>query len=141
MSIIALPTLCESNIVEFLKANYSGGYNLYKGFSVEERILPAVEVKAGTFNEVEPGTHVFGGDLEVAILTQIDETTQPVTAHDDAVATIYELLTSEALLAAFNASENGHLYGVYIDAFAQESKDRSLVSVITLKLHVQTLAL
>lgn len=137
----ALPTICESSLVSYLASGYEGGYNLVKGFSVDVLELPAVVVKAGTFTMIEPGTNVFSGDVEVAIMTQIDETTDAVLAHDEAVTAIYSLLASDELLGAFNAQETGHLFGFSIDSFAQDRQDRSLVSVLSLKLHVQTLAL
>lgn len=141
MSICALPTLVEKNVAEYLTAHYNGGYSINRGFSASDLVLPALIIKAGKFEEMEPGTSVFIGDLDLAVITQIDEATDALQAHDEAVTTIYALLQGGALLAAFNAQESGQLWGVYIDSYDQERVERSFVSTITLKIHVQTLAL
>ena len=142
MSLITLPCICESNLQTYISNSLSGSdYPVLKSFDVVDYELPAIVVMAGGFSEVEPGMNVFKGTIAVAVLTQIDTVSNPLSAHDSIVGDVYSLLQTEPLLAAFNSQENGNLFGCEITSFQQSREDRSLVSTLQLEVHVQALGL
>jgi hypothetical protein len=141
MALYALPTIAEQQVAAYLAANYTGTYPVVKSFSTADYQLPLIMVKAGKFREIEPGTHVYEGQLAVSVITQADDVEDPLTTHDNTVAAVYDLLANQtALYAAVNASGSRfHLWSIYSTGYDQEAQERALVSVFELTVNAQTL--
>lgn len=141
MSLITLPTLIEDTVTTYLSASATTGYSIHKSFSVEDFTLPAIIVGANQFTELEPGTGVFSGKLGVGIVTQIDDVADVLESHDATVSIVYDLLQPELLIQYFNSQQNGHMWGIYIESFAQGKEDRSLISTIEYVIKCQSLGI
>ena len=140
-----LPNSTEDVFTRYILANYTGPYPVVRAFSLAPRSLPMIMVKAGSFHEEQPGMGVYNGVLTVAIITQIDDTPDPIATHDSTVAAVYSLLASPTALAAFvnTPGSNFHLWGMYSTDYEQgieiEGTDRGIVSRFQYALKAQTL--
>jgi len=143
MALYSLPSIAEQQVSAYLSANYTGTYPVVKSFSTAEYQLPLIMVKAGKFREIEPGTHVYEGSLAVSVVTQSDDVEDPVTAHDNTVAAVYDLMANQtALFEAVNGSGSRfHLWSLYSTGYDQENVERALVSVLEFAVNAQTLAI
>jgi hypothetical protein len=140
--IINLPSLVESNVSSYLSSNLSlSSYPVFKSFDVQDFAIPAIVVNAAQFTETEPMTNVFEGELNVLVISQIDEVTDILETHDNAVSGVYTLLQADALNTAFNSSTHGHMWGSYLKTFEQMKEDRSLISKLTYSIHCQSLSI
>jgi hypothetical protein len=139
----ALPTLTEDKVSSYLSTNYSGSYPVVKSFTATGYALPMIMVKAGRFREIEPQTDVYEGDLSVSVLTQVDDTPDPVGTHDATVAAVYDLMRdSTSLFSAVNQPTGSfHLFGMFNAGYDQDRVDRALVSILDYKINCQTLAI
>lgn len=136
----SLPNILEQSFSAYLSAN-STAYPVFKAFSTTEVSFPAVVVKCGKMVELEAFTHVYTAEVSVAIVTQIDEVSDPLTVHDTVGHEIYSLMSSPSCAEFINSQENGHVWQFYFESFQSEKEERSLVSVLTYTVHCQGLAL
>ena len=156
MSLCSLPSITENQFSNYIRNNFTGSYTkttpdgnveasytVYKAFSVSPFTIPGIIVAAGKFKEVEPWTHVYEGELSVAIVTQVDDCTDPIAIHDSAVAQVYDILSNQTGLYAGVAGDNFHLWNYYStnydQALAGAEGERTINSVIDFKINCQTL--
>lgn len=139
MSLIAIPSLVETNVAEYLKTVEEVTYPVYAAFGVENFESPCVLVKSGKFSQIEPGTHVFEGRFIASVITQIDEVEDPTNAHDAQVGAVYDAMEDAGLVTAFDA--NGKLWKVWLESIEQEKQDRSLLTLLEYNCYCQNLTL
>jgi hypothetical protein len=139
MSLIALPSLVESNTADYLKTVESVTYPVFSAFGLEDFNLPAVIVKSGKFSQMEPGTGVFNGKFVVSIITQIDEVEDPANAHDLQVGAVYDAMEDASLFTGFDT--NGKLWKIWLDTIDQEKQDRSLITLLEYSCFCQNMTL
>lgn len=143
MAFYALPTLTEDTFYTYITGNYSGSYNVNKAFSIMGYQLPLIMIKAGQFKEIEPFTNLYDGSLAISVITQIDNVADPLTAHDNTVAAMYDLMANSAMVYSGVNIPSGsfHLHGYYNSAYDQERSDRALMSILSYDIKAQTLGL
>ncbi len=116
----------------------SGVYPVTPFWRATELAYPAVIVKAGKFTEEDPNTHVYRGDVAVAILTSLDTAADPLAAHDAKVMEVYGAIASDSFLTSLNSGENFHAHGWWTESYDQDADERTLKSLLEYKLICQT---
>jgi hypothetical protein len=146
MPYLSLPTIAEDRFKTYLQSNFTGtyqkavadsaetisaAYSFARLFSTDPLTYPAVIVGIGGLKELTPDSHVYEGKLSIAVITQIDDTADPIAEHDKAVAQIYDLMANREAVKAGVADANFSLLHIYNDGYEQ-SLDRGERDVKTL---------
>jgi len=132
MAFLTLLLIAETQFANYLSSNFtltysketpdgtiSADYSVIHGFSVDPFSAPFIIVAVDKLTEIEPFTHNYKGILSIEIVTQIDDTEDPVSIHDQATAQVYDLISNqEAVFSAVNA-DNFHLGQYYSISYAQ----------------------
>ena len=145
MSLYTLPSLTEEKFYNYITANYSGSYNVYKSFKINPDLaLPAIMIKAGKFTEKDDltNTSVYEGNLTFFVETQVDDVEDALTTHDNTVAAIADAMSNlDALFNAINQSSGSyHLHFIHNSGFEQDTDGRAFRSKLDYAIYCQTLA-
>lgn len=123
----------------------TGQYNVSPAFTIQPYVFPAVFVRASNFKSIDPFTHVFHGQIEVCIYSQIDDDPLVMLTHDGIVQQVYSILADEATIQAGVNGANFQLFGIvpsdYHHELISKEHERALMTSLTFEIDCQNLGL